>query len=71
MTPSGEDTYLFRHALTRQAAYDLLPPSDRARLHELAAASLDAQEGESATPEIADHLGLALAWWRGDRAAAA
>jgi tetratricopeptide (TPR) repeat protein len=32
----AEDAYLFRHALVRDAAYELQPPSDRARLHALA-----------------------------------
>lgn len=31
-----EQTYLFRHALVRDAAYELQPPTDRARLHALA-----------------------------------
>ncbi|MBE7491776.1 MAG: tetratricopeptide repeat protein [Planctomycetes bacterium] len=35
MTSSGQ-VYLFRHALLRDAAYELQPPSDRARLHALA-----------------------------------
>ncbi|MBE7491775.1 MAG: tetratricopeptide repeat protein [Planctomycetes bacterium] len=33
---SAEQAYLFRHALLRDAAYDLQTPSDRAALHELA-----------------------------------
>ncbi|MBE7491773.1 MAG: tetratricopeptide repeat protein [Planctomycetes bacterium] len=32
----AETAYLFRHALLRDAAYDLQLPADRARLHELA-----------------------------------
>ena len=34
--PSAETAYLFRHALLRDAAYEVQLPSDRARLHELA-----------------------------------
>jgi hypothetical protein len=30
MPESAEDSYFFRHALTRQGAYDLMPPSVRA-----------------------------------------
>jgi tetratricopeptide (TPR) repeat protein len=33
---SAETAYLFRHALLRDAAYELQLPADRARLHELA-----------------------------------
>ncbi|MCZ7607419.1 MAG: tetratricopeptide repeat protein [Planctomycetota bacterium] len=36
MQPSAETAYLFRHALLREAAYELQPPGVRARLHELA-----------------------------------
>ena len=32
----GEQVYLFRHALLRDAAYQLQLPGDRARLHGLA-----------------------------------
>lgn len=33
---AAETAYLFRHALLRDAAYELQPPTDRARLHALA-----------------------------------
>ena len=32
----AEDTYLFRHALLRDAAHQMQMPGDRAKLHELA-----------------------------------
>lgn len=34
--PGAELAYLFRHALLRDAAYELQPPRDRGRLHALA-----------------------------------
>lgn len=34
--PSAEQAYLFRHALLRDAAYELQPPHERAKLHGLA-----------------------------------
>lgn len=39
--PSAENAYLFRHAVLRDAAYQLQPPADRARLHRLALDSLE------------------------------
>ncbi|MCB9895727.1 MAG: tetratricopeptide repeat protein [Planctomycetes bacterium] len=36
LTPTAETEYLFRHAAARDAAYQLLPLSQRARLHALA-----------------------------------
>jgi len=36
MSLPAEQIYLFRHALLRQAAYQLQPPLQRARIHELA-----------------------------------
>lgn len=38
---SAETAYLFRHALVRDAAYELQPPGDRALLHGLALAALE------------------------------
>jgi hypothetical protein len=35
--PTAEDLYFFQHPLTRNGAYQLLPPSARARLHVLPA----------------------------------
>jgi predicted ATPase len=32
---AAETAYLFRHALVREAAYELQPPGDRGRLHAL------------------------------------
>lgn len=37
----AETTYFFRHALVRDAAYELQIPGDRARLHKLALASIE------------------------------
>jgi tetratricopeptide (TPR) repeat protein len=39
--PTAETAYLFRHALVRDAAYELQPPGDRALLHGLALAALE------------------------------
>jgi predicted ATPase len=63
--PSANDVYLFRHALTRDAAYQLMPPSARARLHAHAAAELETLVGDeldAASPDIADHLRIAIRW---------
>ncbi|KAF0240456.1 MAG: hypothetical protein FD180_4929, partial [Planctomycetota bacterium] len=38
---TAEKTYLFRHALLRDAAYQLQLPGDRARLHALAFAVIE------------------------------
>ncbi len=60
---NAEQAYMFRHALVREAAYQLQLPGDRARLHELAADALEAIHGapaecgvdlESFTPTAAD-----------------
>ncbi|MBI2923414.1 MAG: hypothetical protein HYY18_20340, partial [Planctomycetes bacterium] len=40
--PSAELAYVFRHALVRDAAYHLQMPGDRARLHGLAFALIEA-----------------------------
>ena len=37
----AETAYLFRHALLRDAAYQLQLPGERARLHALALASIE------------------------------
>ena len=42
MDLSAEDAYLFRHAIIRDAAYQLQLPSQRARLHGLAVECLEA-----------------------------
>ncbi|MCA8916591.1 MAG: hypothetical protein KDB90_14390 [Planctomycetes bacterium] len=54
--PSAENAYLFRHAVVRDAAYGLQPPSERAVLHGLA---LDILESVSGLNRAA--LGLELA----------
>ncbi|MBK8207571.1 MAG: hypothetical protein IPK87_12410 [Planctomycetes bacterium] len=56
---SAENAYLFRHALLRDAAYDLHLPAERALLHEAAAELLEtvhADELDAAASEIAEHL---------------
>ncbi|MBZ0137063.1 MAG: tetratricopeptide repeat protein [Planctomycetes bacterium] len=40
--PDAEVAYLFRHALLRDAAYELQPPGERARLHGLVLSILEA-----------------------------
>ncbi len=49
--PSAESLYLFRHALVRDAAYELQPPTDRAWLHGIA---VDAIEDMCGGPPAAD-----------------
>ncbi|NUO16148.1 MAG: hypothetical protein HUU03_06875 [Planctomycetaceae bacterium] len=59
----AEQAYLFRHALYRDAAYQLQLPGDRARLHALAFKLLEtvfAADGiETAPLELADHASKA------------
>ncbi|MEK7469874.1 MAG: tetratricopeptide repeat protein [Planctomycetota bacterium] len=54
--PSAEAAYLFRHALLRDAAYQLQLPGDRARLHGLAFELIEALAGgrapEPPPPEL-------------------
>mgnify|MGYP001314570574 CR=1 FL=1 len=38
---SAETAYLFRHALLRDAAYELQPPGERSRLHRIAASCIE------------------------------
>ena len=55
----AEQNYLFRHALVRDAAYELQLPRERASLHETAADVLEAVYASALQPvahEIADHL---------------
>ncbi len=61
MAVTAETAYLFRHALLRDAAYELQLPKARARLHLLAADILEAmpEAGTLLAREIADHLRLA------------
>lgn len=59
----AETAYLFRHALVREAAYELQPPTERGSLHRLALDVLedlvpDAQRDPIAE-EFADHAALA------------
>jgi len=59
--PNAEESYRFRHALTREAIYeDLLRPK-RAELHGRAAEVLGAQ-AETAPVELAHHLLAARRW---------
>lgn len=62
IAPSAEEAYLFRHATARDAAYQLLPPSQRARLHALALDILEELTlgaGLDAVHELAEHARLA------------
>jgi tetratricopeptide (TPR) repeat protein len=58
----AETAYLFRHALLRDAAYDLQLPGDRARLHELAFLLIEQAFGGRAPahpyPDTADPHGI-------------
>ena len=64
---SAESAYLFRHALVRDAAYDLQPPGDRAILHALVLEIVESIIGsddpilESWAAELAEHAHLAQA----------
>lgn len=62
MTPA-ETAYLFRHAVLREAAYQLQPPEERQQLHGLALAAfeavVDGELAEAHSGEIADHAQLA------------
>lgn len=58
---TAELAYLFRHAVVREAAYELQLPSDREQLHAVAAELLQGQHADSldaAAAEIARHLRL-------------
>lgn len=57
----AETAYLFRHALVREAAYELQLPGERAGLHELAAGVLELLPGAAGVlaGEIARHLARA------------
>lgn len=55
--PAAEVAYLFRHAVVRDAVYELQLPSIRADLHLLAAEVIQRVLGRNeAAPELADHL---------------
>ena len=70
----AETAYLFRHALLRDAAYQLQLPGDRARMHEIAFEVLEdfaggrppeppgaAEENSAVTPHAADPFAFELA----------
>ena len=59
--PHAEITYLFRHAVMRDAAYGLQLPTQRGALHRLAAELIEQVAGDlpEAAGEIADHLAVA------------
>jgi tetratricopeptide (TPR) repeat protein len=67
----AETAYLFRHALLREAAYQLLLPEHRARLHELAIDALEDvldQRGlDACAHEMAEHALYAQAVQNGGR----
>lgn len=52
----AETAYLFRHALMREAAYQLHPPADRAALHKLALEVLEQLLSPEALSELAEEL---------------
>lgn len=59
----AESVYLFRHALVRQAAYQLQPPNQRAAIHRLALQLLEQIPGlnlRAIALELADHAQAAL-----------
>lgn len=60
---SAESTYLFRHAVLRDAAYELQTPSARAGLHrlvvELMTTVIPAERMDAAAAEIAGHCRIA------------
>lgn len=65
MPVSAEDLYVFRHRVLREAAYQLLLPSQRAELHLCAMQQLeqvaDTQVSVALARELAEHAGAALA----------
>jgi tetratricopeptide (TPR) repeat protein len=65
---AAEDAYLFAHALTRDAAYQLMPPAGRAALHALAADCIEvigSADGLDDPAAVADHLHQAIRWLGG------
>lgn len=60
-TVHAESAYLFRHALLRDAAYQLQLPGDRARLHALAIAAIESVLGQSGNIESLAHCAAELA----------
>lgn len=68
---NAEQAYLFRHAVLRDAAYELQPPSDRAGLHALALEILEivlaGSSGGDAALELAAHARIAAQGAAGER----
>ena len=62
----GDDAYRFRHLLMRDAAYDALPKSTRAELHERFAGWLEQRGGLIELDEIAGHHLEQAARYRGE-----
>ncbi len=58
---TGEDTYVFRHALLRDCAYESIPPKLRRDWHRRAADWLS-QQPDTAAADIAQHYEAAHAW---------
>lgn len=59
-TPDPELAYLFKHLITHDVAYELLPHATRARLHEQYAAFLEVKSGgevENILDQLAFHYG--------------
>src|SRR5690606_18101988 len=54
----AESAYLFRHALVREAAYQLQPPGDRAQLHAFTVRILQ-DDARVAPLDLADHAAFA------------
>lgn len=72
MNLPAEQVYLFRHAVLRQAAYQLQPPLQRARIHELALEILESLPGTGSPAfalELAEHAAFAADGAPEDRAA--
>ncbi|MBZ0137331.1 MAG: tetratricopeptide repeat protein [Planctomycetes bacterium] len=76
MSLPAEIAYLFRHAVVRDAAYDLQPPSSRASLHAMAlqilealAATMPAGTLDAWSEELADHARRAIESEGADREA--
>ncbi|MBE7491637.1 MAG: tetratricopeptide repeat protein [Planctomycetes bacterium] len=64
MTVSAETAYVFRHALLREAAYQLMTPSVRTNLHASAVASFDSLGlARAHARELADHCREAGPAW--------
>lgn len=70
--PSAEIAYVFRHALLREAAYQLQMPADRARLHGVALDLLEelvaGEQAGAYAGEMADHARAAAEGSGADRA---